>query len=121
MEGKRKEADALKGEMSTCKQQVVDLENLLQVTRTKEWQNLMALEEKQSEAQLLKDRLTLNDNKMSGDDIVAIMMMVIVMEMMVMVMMMMERDGDGKECCHRFLMIYSRSTNISCPRIINDE
>lgn len=64
MEGKKKEADALKGEMSTWKQQVVDLENLLQVMRTKEWQNAMSLEEKQSEAQLLRDRLALNDNKM---------------------------------------------------------
>jgi centrosomal protein CEP135 len=60
----RQESECLQSQVSQERQAVKSLESLLQTGREKEFQNQLSSQERNTEIQMLKDRLSLNDSKM---------------------------------------------------------
>lgn len=61
----KRETDMLKSQVANERSTKQNLESLMQENRTKEWQVQLAVQEKEAEIQLLRDRLQINDSKMS--------------------------------------------------------
>ncbi|NXW32435.1 CP135 protein, partial [Phaetusa simplex] len=66
LEDTKSEAELLKKQLSSERLTVQNLETLLATSRDKEFQNHIASHEKDSEIQLLKDKLTLAESKLSS-------------------------------------------------------
>lgn len=64
VEDLRQESECLQSQVSQERQAVKSLESLLQTGREKEFQNQLCSQERNTEIQMLKDRLSLNDSKM---------------------------------------------------------
>ena len=64
MEDQRNENDLLKQQIGNERTSVNNLESLLHTNREKEFQSQLTVTEMQSENQLLRDRLALNESKM---------------------------------------------------------
>lgn len=64
MEDAKAEAEVLKKQLSSERLTIQNMETLLATNREKEFQNHLTTHEKDSEIQLLKDKLTLSDNKL---------------------------------------------------------
>jgi centrosomal protein CEP135 len=64
VEDLRQESECLQSQVSQERQAVKSLESLLQTGREKEFQNQLSSQERNTEIQMLKDRLSLNDSKM---------------------------------------------------------
>ena len=60
----RRESDLLRSQVESERIATQNIEGVLQTNRSKEWQAQMAIQEKDAEVQLLKDRMALNDSKM---------------------------------------------------------
>jgi len=60
----RHETEVLRSQLSNERATKQGLEGLLQDNHTKGWQTEMTIQEKETEIQLLKDRLTLNESRM---------------------------------------------------------
>jgi len=60
----RRETEVLRSQLTNERATKQGLEGLLQDNHTKGWQTQMAIQEKDTEIQLLKDRLTLHESKM---------------------------------------------------------
>lgn len=61
----KRETEMLKSQVANERSTKQNLEGLMQENRTKEWQVQLAVQEKEAEIQLLRDRLQINDSKMS--------------------------------------------------------
>ena len=64
MDDLKAESELLKQQIGTERSSVTNLESLLHTNREKEFQSQMTVQEMQSENQLLRDRLALNESKM---------------------------------------------------------
>jgi len=60
----RRETEVLRSQLNSERATKQGLEGLLQDNHTKGWQTQMTIQEKETEIQLLKDRLALNESKM---------------------------------------------------------
>jgi len=60
----RRETEVLRGQLNNERATKQGLEGLLQDNHTKGWQTQMTIQERETEIQLLKDRLALNESKM---------------------------------------------------------
>lgn len=60
----RRETEVLRSQLSNERATKQGLEGLLQDNHTKGWQTQMTIQERDTEIQLLKDRLTINESKM---------------------------------------------------------
>ena len=60
----RQESDLLKQQVNSERSNSKNLEGLLQTNREKEFQFQLSAQERSSELQMLKDRLSLNESKM---------------------------------------------------------
>jgi len=60
----RRETEALRTQLNNERATKQGLEGLLHDNHTKGWQTQMSIQEKDTEIQLLKDRLALNESKM---------------------------------------------------------
>jgi len=60
----RRETEVLRGQLNNERATKQGLEGLLQDNHTKGWQTQMTIQEKDTEIQLLKDRLALHESKM---------------------------------------------------------
>ena len=65
MDGLKHELAMLRGQVESERTSIKSLEGLLQSNREKEFQAEFEIQESGAEIQLLKDRLTLNETKMS--------------------------------------------------------
>ncbi|ESO07945.1 hypothetical protein HELRODRAFT_190823 [Helobdella robusta] len=66
LEDRQHEVEALKVQLNQAKQSIDNLENVLQLNRSREWQLQVTLQEKQSELQLLRDRVGQFEVKLSN-------------------------------------------------------
>ena len=64
MDDVRRETDVLRSQLTNERATKQGLEGLLQDNHTKGWQTQMTIQERETEIQLLKDRLALNESKM---------------------------------------------------------
>ena len=64
MDDVRRETDVLRSQLTNERATKQGLEGLLQDNHTKGWQTQMTIHERETEIQLLKDRLALNESKM---------------------------------------------------------
>lgn len=60
----KQETELLRSQFNSERASVKNLEEILQTNREKEFQCQLATQEKSAEAQMLKDRLSLNESKM---------------------------------------------------------
>ena len=63
----RRETEVLRSQLANERSTKQGLEGLLQDNHTKGWQTQLSIQEKETEIQLLRDRLTLNESKMFVD------------------------------------------------------